>query len=146
MKKRTKLKCCNIALLISLVPLVVSAVLLECLGGADLSKVPNRGIVHIHLAFALITTALVFWHLQLHFGNSHWSKKIKNLKSHVTKWLVRIALISLASGLIALVLWIVQPVHNTIGGVHGKICLIFLVVAAGHALKRRKFYTNKKRQ
>ena len=83
---------------------------------------------------------LVLWHLYLHFGTKQWLQKLKKLKSHVTGKLFYIYLIAFISGLIALPQWLIHASHTTIGGVHGKLALIFIIVAIGHAIKRIKWF------
>ena len=50
------------------------------------------------------------------------------------------------TGLIATVHWLAGYAHNAIGGIHGKLGFLFLIIAVTHCFRYRKFYMNKSKK
>ena len=134
MNKRGKLKCCNYALLVCLLPVLATGIILEC-------GVAGRAFVLVHVVLAVSMMSLAAYHLYLHVGSKGWWQRVKKLKSHATRLLVRVAMLAAASGLVALVAWLFCRQHTSIGGLHGVIGFFFLFIAAGHTLKRWKWFS-----
>ncbi len=134
MKKITKLRLCDWTLLAMTVVMLGSAVQLEVTSGQDICWV--WGHVVLGIAFMM----LVCWHLQLHFNWGNWFVRLKKQKSHVTKWLAVLAVLTLVSAIVATGHWIGEYAHSSIGGVHGKIGFVFIALAIGHTVKRIKFF------
>ena len=134
MNKREKLKCCNYALLVCLLPVLATGIILEC-------GVAGRAFVLVHVVLAVSMMSLAAYHLYLHVGSKGWWQRVKKLKSHVTRLLVRVAMLTAASGLVALVAWLFCRQHTSIGGLHGVIGFFFLLIAAGHTVKRWKWFS-----
>ncbi len=65
-------------------------------------------------------------------------------KSRVTRWLAILAFLTFISAFIALVHWAGAYMHSPIGGIHGKIGLVFLVLAIGHTVKRIRFFKSRR--
>ncbi len=65
-------------------------------------------------------------------------------KSRVTRWLAILAFLTFISAFIALVHWVGEYMHSPIGGIHGKIGLVFLVLAIGHTVKRIRFFKSRR--
>lgn len=142
MNKRLKLKCCNYSLLAFVLPVLATGIILECTGNdAGIFGISFKRIVVIHIVLAAAMMALAAYHLYLHVGSKGWWQKVKKLKSHVTRLLVRIAILTAASGLISLAVWLFNPVHTTVGGIHGKIGYLFIIIAVGHTIKRWKWFS-----
>ena len=145
MNKRDKLKYCNYSLLISILPMLVTSILLVYMNVKDLYGTSFLLAAGCHAVFALIMLGLVIYHLYLHFGNNKWRLKISKLKSHVTKILIVIALFTFISGISTAIQWCVLPSHSALGAIHGRIGIFFLLFAIGHTLKRKKWFKSKPR-
>lgn len=140
MKKKSKLKVCNWSLLAVASLMLVSAIWLEATGSRGATA------VRIHIALGIIMMALVAWHIFLHFGKSNWFGKLRKLKAQFTRVLWWVAMVAFASGIVATVLWLLFAVHSPIGGVHGKIGFILLLLSVVHIAKRFKFFRGKSRR
>ena len=115
MKKIIKLKICNWLLLFLTVAILVS--------GIQLEATHSSGVVSVwlHIAIGLLFMALAAYHIFLHFGYFNWFSKIRKQKSQVTRILWWVALVTLISGVAAMIHWTTTFTHATIGGVHGKL-------------------------
>lgn len=133
MKKITKLKICDWSLLVVTVLTLASSIQQE---GWWLGK----GFVWAHIILGLAFFMLIGWHLQLHFQWKNWFVKLKQQKSHVTKWLAAFGALTLLTAIAATVQVFISWHHTSIGGWHGKLGFIFIALAIGHAVKRIKFY------
>lgn len=56
----------------------------------------------------------------------------------LTKWMSVFGLLTLVSAIAATVHWILTDTHTGIGGIHGKIGLVFLILIVVHTAKRIK--------
>lgn len=146
MTKAGKLRICNWSLLVTLFPLTISSILLEYLGGETLCGVDFSVFVWLHVLFAVILFGLVGYHFYLHFGTNGWRLKISKLKSGVTRNLIKIAALMLVLSLAAVIAYCIVGKHTTLGGIHGKIGFLFLIVAIGHTIKRKAWFSRKKNQ
>lgn len=138
MKKITKLRVCNISLLLLTLAILASGIQLELTGSNGM--IP----VWIHIAIGILFVTLVIYHIFLHFGNSDWFSKFKKQKSPVTRILWWLFLATLVTGIIAVIHWLLSFTHSPIGGIHGKIGLLMIIFAIGHIFKRKKFFKFKK--
>lgn len=141
MNKRNKLRVCNLALLLSVIPVTASGILLECSGGRDICGISFNVCVWWHVVLSSAMLLFVFYHLYLHFGSSGWGMKTKRLKSPVTRWLVGVSALLLVSSVAAFVSWWMLPAHSTLGGIHGKIGFFFILLAVGHTVKRKNYFS-----
>lgn len=134
MTKAKKLKICNCSLIMAGIIVLASSIQLEAIG--------SRGIfpVWFHIVSATLFTALVFYHIFLHFRWTDWFAKFSKLKSKVTDILWWLFLVTTVTGVIAFLMWLTASTHSHFGAVHGKIGFVMLAVALGHTLKRRKFF------
>lgn len=140
MTKLRKIRLCNWALLISTPLILASSIQLEATGSRDVT------LVWLHMAIGTIFMLLVFWHLALNLKWGNWFKKISRLKSPVTKILWWVTLILCISAIAALIHWSGTYTHSPIGGLHGKIGFVMIVIAIGHTLKRIKFFKKTHKQ
>lgn len=133
MKKITKLRVCDWLLAVIATLMLVSSIQLEgwWLGMA---------FIWIHIALGIMFFTLIGWHLQLHFNWQNWFVRLRQQKSHVTKWLAAFGVLTLLSALVATVHMFMTWHHSSIGGWHGKIGFVFIALAIGHMIKRFKFY------
>lgn len=100
--------------------------------------------VWLHAAISAAFLALALWHLYLHFGAAGWIGRLLRLPSRVTRYLALFGLLTLVSAVAAGVHRAAAHVHVPLGGIHGKIGLVFLVLAAVHTAGRRRFYAAKR--
>ncbi len=138
MTKIGKLRLCDRMLVFATAFILASAIQLEA--------TDSRSIVWvlIHMIIGSLFFANIVWHLYLHFGCKSWVQRLRKQKSPVTRWLAIFALLTLISALVALFHWIGTYTHSPIGGIHGKIGFVFLILAIGHTVKRIKFFNTKK--
>ena len=134
MKKITKLRVCDWSLLILTIAILISGIQLEAIHSNGLTS------VWIHIATGLLFMGMAAYHIFLHFGNSGWFAKFHKLKSQFTRILWWVSLITLITGIIALVHWLTTFTHAPIGGVHGKLGFLMILLSAGHIIKRIKFF------
>ena len=138
MSKAEKLRLCDWMLVFATVFILASSIQLEV--------TDSRNIIWvlIHIIIGSLFFANIVWHLYLHFGWKSWVQRLRKQKSPVTHWLTVFALLTLISVFIALFHWIGTYTHSPIGGIHGKIGFVFLIIVIGHTVKRIKFFKTKK--
>lgn len=138
MKKITKLKICDWSLLFLTIAILISGIQLEA------THSNGRTSVWIHIIVGLMFSFLVTYHIFLHFGNTNWFAKFHKQKSPVTRILWWVSLFTFVTGIVALIHWLGTFTHAPIGGVHGKLGFLMIIISAGHIIKRIKFFKNKK--
>lgn len=136
MKKIEKLRICNCSLLVLTVAILASGVQLEATDSAGLTP------VWVHVVLGLAFMAVVTYHVFLHYGTSNWFSRFRKQKSPVTRLLWWVGLITLLTALIAWIHWLTTFTHAPIGGVHGKIGFLMIILVIGHIGKRIKFFRN----
>lgn len=139
MKHSTKLKICNRSLLPFTVAILISSIQLEA------SHCNGLTSVWIHIAVGLSFMTMVAYHIFLHFGNRNWFTKFHKQKSQATRILWQVSLATLISGIIASCHWLGTYIHTPIGGIHGKLGFLMIILSAGHISRRIKFFHSKKR-
>lgn len=137
MKKITKLKICDWCLLFFTIAILTSGIQLEATHSSGLTP------VWIHIITGLLFACLIIYHIYLHLGYSNWFSKIHNQKNQLTRILWWVSLVTLITGLIALVHWLTTFNHAPIGGVHGKLGFLMVLLSMGHIIKRIKFFKRK---
>lgn len=133
MKKITKLKICDWSLLVVTILALASSIQQEC-------RWLGMGFVWLHIVLGIVFFLLIGWHLQLHFQWNNWFVRLKQQKSHVTKWLAAFGALTFLTAIVATVHVLNTLEHTTLGGVHGKFGFVFIALAIGHTVKRIKFY------
>ena len=139
MKKITKLKICNWSLLTLTIAILISRIQLEATHSIGLTS------VWIHILIGVLFIGMVAYHVYLHFGRCNWFSKFRKQKSQVTRILWWVALVTLVSGVAAMIHWITTFTHAPIGGVHGKFGFLMIILSIGHIAKRIKFFRSKKK-
>ena len=139
MKKITKLKICNGSLLALTIAILVSGIQLEVIHSSGIVS------VGIHILIGILFIAFVAYHLFLHFGTSNWFERIHKQKSQVTRILWWVALVTLVTGAVAAIHWVTTFTQAPIGGVHGKLGFLMIILLIGHIARRIKFFKGKKR-
>ena len=134
MTKVEKLRLCDSLLLLSTALMLASSIQLEATG--------SRAVmwVWLHVAVGICFFANIAWHLQLHFGWKNWVQRLAKQKSPVTRWLSVFAMLTLLSAVVAFFHWLGTRLHSPVGGIHGKLGFIFLILAIGHTIKRARFF------
>lgn len=138
MTKADKLGLCDWMLVFSTTVAMASSIQLEATGSRDVLW------VWLHVVVGCLFFANIVWHLYLHFGWRSWIQRLRKQKSRVTRWLAILAFLTFISAFIALVHWAGAYMHSPIGGIHGKIGLVFLVFAIGHTVKRIRFFKSRR--
>ena len=139
MTKKEKLKLCNRVLLALVFTMLISSLQMELSGGHALLNISFELYMWIHVTIAVVMCSFVLWHLWLHFGSQNWFVRIKALPKKMTKVLFAFTLLMFITGIVSLIQLLVHGMeHGTVGGIHGKIGFVFLAIAIGHTLKRKK--------
>lgn len=135
MTKKNRLKICNWSLLITTVAILASGLQLEftCCHYAF-------GIAWFHIITGIIFLCLIIWHLQLHFGWRNLLSRLRKQKSALTRTLTIVFLLMTVSAAIATYHWLDFHHHSPIGGIHGKIGFLMIILVICHTLKRVKFF------
>ena len=137
MKKVTKLRTCDWGLLFLTIAILVSGVQLE------VTHCNGLVFVLIHIVVGLLFMFMATYHIYLHFGYSNWFAKFRRQRSQVTRILWWVSLISLITGLVAMIHWTITFAHAPIGGFHGKLGFLMIILSVGHICKRAKFFERK---
>ena len=138
MKKITKLKFCNWSLLVATVAVLISGVQLE------VSHSSGNLSVWLHIIIGLLFMGLVAIHIFLHFGISNWFAKFSKLKSQATRVLWWMTLLTLLTGIATAVRWIMTYTHTPLGGIHGKLGFLMIILSIFHIANRVYFFKRKK--
>lgn len=134
MDKKTELRMCDWLLLAMAVAVLISSVQLEVTGGRALPW------VWVHVVVCSLFMVLIVRHIYLHFKWRNWKSGLFGRSRRLTKWMSVFGLLALVSAIAAIVHWILTDAHTGIGGIHGKIGLVFLVLISLHVAKRIKFF------
>ncbi len=134
MTKAKKLRLCDWMLAFATAFILASSTQLE------ITDSRNIMWVWIHVIIGNLFFANIAWHLYLHFSWKSWIKRLRKQKSQVTRWLAVFALLTIISGIVAIFHWIGTYAHSPVGGIHGKIGFVFLIIAICHTVTRIKFF------
>ena len=134
MKKLTKLKICNWSLLPLTAAILASGIWLEVTACSGIFA------VGLHIALGLLFTVMIAVHLFLHFGRSNWFVRFSKFKKPAIRILWWTALATLITGLAASVRWFISPVHTPLGGIHGKIGFLMILLTIAHTARRLPFF------
>lgn len=138
MKQIVKLKICDWSLIPISIVMLASGIQLEALSGEGMLW------IYVHICIGVVFTTLCGWHIWLHFKWNNWFERFHKMKSQVTRILWWIALITFLTGIAATIQWFAHSVHTSLGGIHGKLGFLMILLIIAHALKRRKFYQPKR--
>lgn len=132
MKIQEKLKLCNKWLKVMLLLILASGIQLEATGGR------YAWSVWVHIVLGVVLTVLSICHIYLHYRKSNWFMRFAKNRNKVTRVLWWVFLLTAVSGIAATIQWIVEGGHSPIGGVHGKIGFLMVIIAVIHAVRQRK--------
>lgn len=139
-----KLKICNISLLAITPAVLATSIILEASHGAALLGMSFNVWVILHLVAVLVMTGLVCWHLRMNWGKlSGWAKKISGKASGASKALAILIALTVLTGFFAIPQWLIHG-HSTVGGIHGKIGFLFILVCLIHTIRHRKWFRRSK--
>lgn len=139
-----KLKICNISLLAITPAVLATSIILEASHGESVLGLKFNFWVIIHLVAVLVMTGLVCWHLRMNWGKiSGWAKKISGKASGASKALAILIALTVLTGLAAIPQWLIHG-HSTVGGIHGKIGFLFIIVCLIHTIHHRKWFRKSK--
>lgn len=139
MKKITKLIVCDWLLLVFTIAMLVSGLQLE------VNPYRDQIWVWLHIIIGIFFVGFILWHLSLH--HNPMQRAVRRKKHHHGGKLPVPAiffLLTLLSSVIVTFHWIGTYTHSTIGGIHGKIGFLFMVVIAFHVRKNIRFYARRK--
>lgn len=133
MKKITKLRICDRTLLIFTLAGLASAIQLEA--------TDSQGIfpVVVHIVTCVLFCVLVLWHIYLHYGDSNWFKRFSSQKKQMLRILWWMFLLTLISGIAAATHWLINFTHSPLGGIHGKIGFVAIILSVLHIYRRYRF-------
>lgn len=114
--------------------ILASGIQLEATGSSSVDW------VWIHIVVGTFFMALGFLHIYIHFGASNWFSRFHKLKSPVTRILWWITLLTLVTVVIATGHWLTSFTHSSIGGVHGKLGFMMIILCLCHIVKRIRFF------
>jgi len=135
-----KLYLVNVLLAVIAILVFATSVLVEDLHGEAWMGMANHFWVATHAVSGILMAILVFAHLRLNWAKiSAWLTRFKKSPNKVTKALFILSIISFVSGFAAIFTFFTSG-HGPVGGIHGKIALVFLIISIGHFIKRIKWY------
>ena len=141
MEKKTQSTICNWSLLVLAILMLASGIQMEACFGADFLGISFPVYMAFHVVVAFLMTAVVIWHIWLHFNWKEWVKRFSSLKRTDTKILAVMSALALVSGIAALLVLLFNGMqHNGVGGVHGKIGFGFVALGIYHIIRRIRFY------
>ena len=129
----------DIALLLVAIVVLVSSIQMEVTGGEPFMGMSFMTYTILHIVLAVSMMLLIAYHLYLHFNWKNWIEKLRQTPKKQTRVLAVLAGLVLLTGVASLVDFMIHLQHTPLGGLHGKIGFIFMIIAIGHTLKRKKF-------
>ncbi len=131
MDTATKLKICDRSLGLTLILILVSGIQLEASPGS------HEWTVWLHIGLGVVLLALSFFHIYLHYRFSNWFARFRKNRNRLTRMLWWVFLLTVVSGVAATAVWIAGNAHSHLGGVHGKIGFLMVIIGIIHALRHR---------
>lgn len=133
MKAATKNKLCNKSLGVVLVLMLASGIQLEATGGK------HEWSVWVHIAAGIVLCILSCYHIYLHYRTGNWFSRFAKNRNVATRILWWTFLLTAISGIAVTAVWIADGfVHSPLGGVHGKIGFLMVIVAIAHVARNIK--------
>lgn len=125
----TRLKICNRTLGITLLLMSASGIQLEATSG----RYPCS--VWVHIILGILLTVLSLYHIYLHYRESNWFTRFAKNRNTSTRILWWVFLLTAVTGIAATISWIGHNQHTPLGGVHGKIGFLMVIIAIIHAVR-----------
>lgn len=127
-----RLKACDKTLGIVLIVMLVSGIQLEVTSGR------YAWSVWAHIALGIVLTVLSVWHIYLHYRWSDWFARFRKNRNRSTRVLWWVFLLTVVTGIIATVVWLVGHDHSPIGAIHGKIGFLMILAGIIHAVRHKR--------
>ena len=135
----------NISLLVIGALVAISSILLECIAGGEFLGLSYPFWVWLHIIVCLLCMAGIILHLQIHWVTAKkWLHQFLKQKNKLTRWLTWFAAITFLSGLVVAAFFCSGAQHNPLGGIHGKLGLIVILLTTFHVLKRFKWFRGRR--
>lgn len=132
---------CDRTLGIVLIVMLASGIQLEATSGQYARS------VWAHITLGIVLTALSVWHIYLHYKRGNWFVRFAKNRNQSTRILWWVLLLTVVTGVVATVVWLIDGSHSHIGAIHGKIGFLMVIVgvihAIGHKHKRKAALCNK---
>lgn len=129
MNTARKLKICNRSLGLTLILMLASGIQLEATSGS------YAWPVWVHIVFGTLLTILSICHIYYHYRFCNWFARFAQNHNTTTRVLWWVFLLTVISGFAATIQWLVENSHSPIGGVHGKIGFLMVIIAIIHAAR-----------
>lgn len=133
MNTASRLKLCNRTLGFVLLLMLVSGIQLEATSGI------YTWSLWVHIILGILLTILSCYHIFLHYRRSNWFARFARNRKAVTRILWWVFLLTVVSGIVATILWLDGGRHSHIGGVHGKIGFLMVLMAVIHVARKRVY-------
>lgn len=125
----TRLKICNRTLGITLLLMLVSGIQLEATSGRYVWT------VWLHIILGILLIVLSIYHIYLHYRKSNWFTRFAKNRNASTRILWWVFLLTAVTGIASTISWIGHNQHTPLGGVHGKIGFLMVIIAIIHAVR-----------
>ena len=127
-----RLKACDKTLGIVLIVMLASGIQLEATSGR------YAWSVWAHIALGIVLTVLSVWHIYLHYRWSDWFARFRKNRNRSTRVLWWVFLLTVVTGIIATVVWLVGHDHSPIGAIHGKIGFLMILAGIIHTVRHKR--------
>lgn len=124
-----RLKLCNRTLGITLLLMLVTGIQLETTSG----RYPWS--VWVHIILGILLAVLSLYHIYLHYRRSNWFARFATNRNASTRILWWVFLLTAVTGIASTISWLADNQHTPLGGVHGKIGFLMVIVAIIHAVR-----------
>lgn len=119
-----------------------SSILLECLHGEPFCGVSFPVWLWIHVVLGLLCLIAVIHHVYLHWGTMwHWMRMMSHAHSKLTRCLAWCFLLTVITGMVVAISICQGAGHTAIGGLHGKIGILVLLLMVFHLLKHKSWFS-----
>lgn len=125
----SRLILCNRTLGITLLLMLASGIQLEATSG----RYPCS--IWVHIILGILLTVLSLYHIYLHYRKSNWFARFAKNRNTSTRILWWMFLLTAVTGIAATIDWLLHNQHTPLGGVHGKIGFLMVIVAIIHAVR-----------
>lgn len=125
----TRLKICNRTLGITLLLMLASGIQLEATSGRYVWT------VWLHIILGILLIVLSIYHIYLHYRKSNWFTRFATNRNASTRILWWVFLLTAVTGIASTISWIGHNQHTPLGGVHGKIGFLMVIIAIIHAVR-----------
>lgn len=126
MNQAQRLKTCNHTLGVTLLLTLASGIQLEATSGR------YAWSVWLHIALGTVLPILSLYHIYLHYKKGNWFARFAKNRNKTTRILWWVFQLTVLTGIAAVFIWIGGDGHTPLGGVHGKIGFLMVIIAIIH--------------